>query len=230
MITIYALCYNEELMLPHFIKHYKTMFQSCKIVILDNESVDGSQEIALDEGCEVRTYKTNDQLNDRTYLELKNSCWKNAETDWVAIVDMDEHLMIHEEDLKTHNESIITFWGYNMVNMQNNLDIESIDHAVRAPSYDKYYLFNKSKISEINYDFGCHRANPIGDVSLSKMVYTCKHYKYINPDYMVNRHKMFAQRMSKENRMKGYGLQYLYPERKIRAEFEEARKNAFKLY
>ena len=50
-IACYTITYNEELMLPHFIKHYK---QFCdKIVVYDNMSTDRTKEIALDNGCEV---------------------------------------------------------------------------------------------------------------------------------------------------------------------------------
>lgn len=222
MITIYTLAYNEELMMPYFIRHYREMFPKCKIVVLDNESTDATADIARASGCEVRTYKTNNQLSDKTYLELKNTVWKDAETDWVLIADVDEHCVITEEDLIKETASIISFMGYNMVNHEDNLDIPSIKHFVRAQSYDKYYLFNKAKIKEINYRPGCHKADPQGDVSFSRNKYPCRHYKYINPDYMVKRHAMFAARMSDDNKKLGWGVHYQYPEQKIREEFANA--------
>jgi len=222
MITIYTVCYNEELMLPYFIKHYRNMFPGCDIVVYDNESTDETANIALQNNCEVRTYKTNGKLSDSTYLEIKNNCWKDAQTDWVLIADADEHCIIDNTDLKLNNGvSIFKFMGFNMVNHENNLKIESINKFVRAPSYDKYYLFDKSKIKEINYGPGCHKANPEGEVSFSKISYPVRHYKYINPDYMVKRHAMFASRLSDENLKKGYGAHYLYSEDQIRKEFQD---------
>jgi len=38
-MTIYTITYNEELMLPYFIRHYRLRFPNCKIVVYDNEDI-----------------------------------------------------------------------------------------------------------------------------------------------------------------------------------------------
>lgn len=229
MITIYAICYNEKLMIPHFLQHWRTRFPGCKIVVYDNESTDGSPDLLRAAGCEVRTYKTNNELNDQAYLDIKNECWKSAKTDWVAIVDMDEHCDICESELRIESDNgatMIIFEGYNMVNVRDDLNIETINHGVRAPSYDKFYIFKRRHFRDVNYKPGCHRSLLSGNIVRSSKVYPCWHYKYINPDYMVARHAMFSKRMSKINRRNGWGVHYDYPEQKIREEFEQVRKEA----
>lgn len=229
MITIYTIAFNEELMLPHFIKHYRAMFPDCKIVIYDNESADQTVTIAKAYGCEVRTYSTGGKLDDQAYLDIKNHCWKDADTNWVLVCDVDEHCRITAKELKQEEDlgtTIIKFNGYNMVNLQDNLKIEEIEMGVRATSYDKFYLFDKRWIREINYMAGCHRANVKGNAVLSLGDYTCKHYKYVNPDYMIARHATFSARMSANNRKKGWAVHYDYPADRIRTEFENARLNA----
>ena len=229
MITIYTITYNEELMLPYFIVHYRGLFPECRIVVYDNQSTDKTPVIAKAAGCEVVTYDTGGKLDDKTYLKIKNNCWKDAKTKWVLVADCDEFCFITPENLQQEERqgtSHLLFEAYNMVNQQNNTDIYGINQGIRSQSYDKLYCFNKERISEINYSPGAHGASPTGKLQSSNSKYKAFHYKYINPDYMVERHRAFAKRLSAENLKYGYGGHYLYTEEQIRKEFEEARKSA----
>lgn len=232
LVTVYGLCYNEEIMLPYFVSHYRKMFHNCRIVLWDNMSDDRTHEVALQNNCEIVTYDTGGKLNDVKYLELKNNAWKESETDWVLIADIDEFVQIDEKMLLAEQETgstIIRFEGWNMVNMNHELNPTELKTAVRAPSYDKSYLFNKKHINEINYHAGAHTASADGFITYSVQTYKCLHYKYLNLEYMINRHKHFAGRLSDENKKKGYGFHYLYPEKRIIKEFDEARKQAIKI-
>lgn len=231
MITVYTIAYNEELMLPHFINHYRALFPGCVIVVYDNESTDNTREIAADMYCEVRTFKTGNTLSDRTYLEIKNNCWRNAGTDWVLVCDVDEHLYITERELifeESKGTTIVRAEGFNMVSDDDNKIYRPTDilKGIRATSYDKLYLFNKRYIADINYLYGCHRANPKGKIKYSSDAYQCRHYKYLNLPYMIRRHAEFAKRMSDHNRQHGLGVHYLYSPQEITKEFNDARKKA----
>lgn len=237
MVTIYTIAFNEELMMPYFIKHYRKMFPNCRIVVYDNESTDRTVEIVNSfPNTEVRTYSTGGKLNDEVYLEIKNNCWKDAQTDWVLVCDVDEHLYITDKQLKNDEYFGITAIYGNAFNMvgtfqaENEIDIEKIVLGVRADSYDKLFLFNKKYITEINYGPGCHSCSPKGRIINIHGLYTTKHYKYIHPDYMVRRHKLFASRLSEINLKKGFGYHYLYSEEKIREEFKQAREQAHEIY
>ena len=216
-------------MLPHFIRHYRKAFPDCNIVVYDNESTDRTAEIARENNCTVITYKTGGKLDDATYLEIKNNCWKQAPTDWVMVVDCDELCDITEKELRAEERrgtTMIRFNGYNMVNLVNDMNFTAITHGVRSTSYDKPALFNKRQIAGINYCPGAHNAAPNGYVQENIKAYNLYHYKYINPDYMVKRHAVFCSRLSDNNKAKGYGGHYQYSEEQIRAEFEQARKQA----
>lgn len=233
MITVYTIAYNEELQLQFLIDHYRSHFTNCHIVVYDNMSTDATVEIAKANKCDVISYDTNNQICDSKYLEIKNNCWKNSQTDWVLICDVDELLDINEDQLKheEHNHtSIIKSEGYNMINMEDNLDFHNMSYGVRALPYDKYYLFNKKMIQEINYFPGCHQANPIGFIKLSNKTYPAYHFNFINLQLSIEKYKNYGKRLSQENIEKGWGKHYLFNEETIRAEFLDLRSKAIKLF
>ena len=236
MITIYTLTYNEEVMIEFFIQHYRKKFPNCIINIYDNESTDNTIKIAKSYDCNIITYNTNNTLSDSVYLNIKNNCWKNATTDWVLICDCDELLEINQDNLLdeiNNNTTIIQTEGFDMINVSDdptNIVLTDIKHGVRNQLYDKKVLFNKTKINEINYQPGCHLATPIGGVINSKKIYKLLHYKYINLNYIINRYRLFNSRLSNENRIKKWGIQYTYEESIIIENFNELKSKSEKIY
>jgi glycosyltransferase involved in cell wall biosynthesis len=233
MITVYTVAYNEDAFIQFMIDHYRSRFPGCEIVVHDNESTDATVEIAMDNGAEVRSFNTNNQFSDSKHLEIKNNCWKDgAKTDWVLICDSDELLDINQSQLLEEENlgiSIIRSEGYNMINMEDNIDIKGIKYGARAPQYDKSYLFNKKFISEINYSPGCHSCNPIGNVKYSDKAYLAYHYNFINLELSIAKYKHYATRLSAENLQKGWGFHYLMKAEQIKDEFMDIRSKAIKL-
>jgi len=236
VITIYTLTYNEELLIQFMISHYRKRFPNCAIVIYDNSSTDRTVEIAKRNNCEVRSYNTNNQLDDGLHMDIKNNCWKDSKTDWVLVCDLDELLDIYEEELK--NEEILGYsiirseaWG--MVNLEDNYNIHNIKYGNRTPSYDKDLLFNKKYIREINYGAGCHDHSPGPPegsiVRYSNNKYKIFHYKYINPNLEVIKSKETSERLSNINKKNNWGIQCLRTEEEIRVEFEGRKKTAIKI-
>lgn len=228
---IYILAYNEEFILPFTINHYRERFPNCPITIYDNESTDNTVDIALDFNCEVNLNKTGGKLDDMRYLEIKNHCWKGQKEKWAIVCDADELLELSAptlSQLDSNGTTIVQGRGFNMVNLvEDNLDIADMKYGVRAPSYDKYFAFNTELVREINYNAGCHTANPEGTVKIG--VATCYHYKYIEKEYMVKRHAHYASRLSDVNKQRGFGLHYEYKADEIRAEFDSARNLAVRV-
>ena len=229
MITVYTICFNEELLLPYFIKHYRSNFPGCRIIVYDNYSTDATRTIAINAGCEVILYDTNNQLDDMKYLEIKNHCWQNQKDTWVIVADCDELFDINAEQLlweAKQGATIIRSQGYDMVNMENNNDVHNITHAVANERYSKWYCFNTKQIKEINYTPGCHEANPVGRIKMSFSKYACYHYRYINPQFLIRRYNQNKLRMCDNNRKKGMGSQYFNNEHQIKAEFDRLRSEA----
>jgi len=232
MITVYTIAYNEELQIQFLIDHYRSRFPNCHIVVYDNMSKDDTVKIAKANNCEVIPYDTNEQICDSKYLEIKNNCWKSATTDWVLVCDVDELLDINLfqlQSLSNIGNTIIKSEAYNMVNMEDNLDIASIKYGARTIYHDKSYLFNKKFISEINYEPGCHKCNPVGTVSISTCAYKLYHYNFINENLSVEKYRIYGTRLSPENLKNGWGNHYLHTAEQVRNEYATVRSQAIKL-
>lgn len=216
-IEAYILVWNEMAILPLVIKHYQKFCD--RIVILDNHSSDGSAEYAKSVGCEVVKFGDH-TFNDQHNLEIKNSCWKGSQADWVIVCDCDEVLwwgMSYgstkawiEYIAKTETPTIIKTIGWQiMSNYMPKDDILEITNGYRFDNYSKFIIFNPKAIQEINYNPGAHRINPIGDVRYSDESLYVLHYKHIGGvDRTIQRYREYQPRMSRLNRRKGYGVHY----------------------
>lgn len=230
MITVYTVTYNEELMIQFMIDHYRTRFPSCRIVIYDSISADNTVKIAYANSCEVRTFDHYGRFEESRHVNIKNNCWKDSLTDWVLMCDLDELLDINLEQLKMEEDlgtSMVRSEAYDMVDMEDKLDIAGIKYGARADPQDKSYLFNKKYIKEINYASGCHSCNPEGKIVHSKKAYKLYHYCFINYNVTVERYRVYRARMNPED-IKRFG-HYSETSEEIRDLYDEARKQAIKV-
>ena len=234
MLTIYSLTYNEELLFQFVVNHYRQRFPECKFVIYDNGSTDKTAQLAKENGCEVIDYshQSGGQLNDQLHMQIKNNCWKNASTDWILVSDLDELVDINAEQLHQEQElgtTRIRTEGWQMVNMEDNYDIANMKYASRSDRYDKFVLFNKKHIKEINYEIGAHNCKSTGNVVNSQQVYKLYHYRFINPELFVRKSQTTAQRMSDINKYNGWGFQAFRHEQEFIDEFSAERSKAIKI-
>jgi len=221
-VTIYVITYNEEIMIEFFINHYRRNFPNCIIHVYDNYSTDKTAEIAESMGCIVHKFET-DGFDDDILLYIKSNKWKDATTDWVIVCDCDELIEINQEELYQEASlgyDILNFEGYTLMNKENNIiDLNNMKYGFRDVSYDKYYLFNKNRIVDIGYNYGCHKVNRnqpkaiTGDPIIgSSKIYRALHYKYLSLEYCINRRKMLSIRISEFNRQRGFTQEYIHTE------------------
>lgn len=223
-IEAYAVCYNESLLLPYYIRHYKSFCK--KVVIFDNYSNDGSKQIARQMGAEVRLFG-NAQLDDREYLKVKNNCWKNSDADFVIVGDLDEFvyhpdILQHLRMCKNMGVMLPNVEGYNIYSDIMPTTKGQIYEQIRTGFYDKNFskqaIFNP-KIGEINFGFGCHTNRARG--KKGGKVYLL-HYRCIGGvKMMIARHQMYAKRMCDFNRKKKFGVHYLRSEQNLHKEWEK---------
>jgi glycosyltransferase involved in cell wall biosynthesis len=229
-LTIYLLCYNEEVLLPNTLLHYKARFPNAKYIIIDNESTDRSRDIAIEAGCEIMTWKTDNIANIIKNTELKNNVWKSTPTDWVIIADMDEWIEFTEEDLETEDKlgtTIVQFRAIQIVAESNSLTLDDLDlHSLKHGYYDiwfnKHVCFKRSQIEEINFTRGAHKSNPFpkDKVKYSKKVYPFKHMNFLGfPWYEAKMKARYAR--THYNRSLRTSGHYTNNDKVIRANFDK---------
>jgi len=205
VVTVFLLCFNESVLLPHTIKHYKTQFPSCRIIIYDNESTDDSVEKATLLGCEIVSWNSDNIIDDYKYSEIKNNCWKDLEEGWMIVADMDEYLCITEKELlkeESKGTTILTIQGYEMIGESETLDLSDIDLfeiSKRFPNTmeSKNLCFHSEHILEMNYNNGAHKCKPVGNVQYSKKKYINKHMCYLGLPYIIDKMQKRFDRSAK---------------------------------
>jgi hypothetical protein len=233
LINIFILCYNEELLLPHTIKHYKTLIPNCIITIYDNQSTDNSVKIAKELGCRVISWSSQNRINDNLYIFIKNNCWKNVTNGWIIMIDMDEWLQVTYNDLllATRNRiSILKIQGYNMIGESNALDLADIDlHAIKKglknDNESKTLCFYRRAIHEMNYESGAHKCRPIGYIKYSSRTFLNKHMEQLGQPFIINKTKNRYKR-NKDNLKNGFGTHYINDETKIIQKYINQKSNA----
>ena len=230
-VHVYTITYNEEVMLPQFIEFYRERFPGCKITVFDNESTDSTTDIAIKNGCEVISWHSGNTIRDDLYLQLKNTCWKNAEEEWVIIVDCDEFIDMTEDYLSLVDFNIVKTQGWEMIG--DSLNTTEICYGTRSPGYDKVCMFKPSVIEEINYEPGAHEAKPVptGQETLVFNSTQIKlwHYKWLTLDYVLERYELFEKRLSDINKQNGWGIHYTYDVNKLTEFYETQKSNRIKV-
>ncbi len=169
-IHVYSICWNEELMLPFFLRHYETFAE--KIFIYDNYSDDSSQDIInAHPKAELRFFDTGGKAVESKEIRVKGQAWKESKktADWVINVDTDEFLyhpdiMKYLKDCKKRGISIPKPTGYDMVSDEfpthDGQIYETVTRGWKWSRYDKFAIFDPAKIKDIYYSAGCHSAKP----------------------------------------------------------------------
>jgi len=222
IITIHTVTYNEEKIVKYFIEHYRSRFPNCIIKIWDNYSKDNTVSIAEEMGCEINYYDTNDKLCDDAFLKIKNNCWKDADTDWVIVCDIDELLDISQDELLEQESmgfTIIQTTGYTIINSDDSItELDDMLYGFRDYPYDKNILFNKKYISEINYEHGAHPKYQdmriIGNVNIgATKEFKLIHYKWLGREYTINkRAHLRARGISEFNIARNFTAEVVYEE------------------
>jgi hypothetical protein len=225
-IHVFAICYNEEKIIPFFLDHYR---YADRITVYDNESTDRSRELlSEDPRVNIITYKTSNTLDDREYIRIKQSCWKQTDCTYAIIIDMDEFIYHPDikEFLRETNHAAYRPLGCNMTTEVFPLSgsfIDNIKTGVVDTSYSKLCVLSPKRVKSIEYQLGCHRADICMETSEDEVLDTTEmkllHYKNISFEYRFNKHQEYLKRMSDFNKKAGAGIHYLFSEVKQREEF-----------
>ncbi len=105
--------------------------------------------------------------------------------------------------------------GYEMfcpdiLNTPGSKPIEKSNIGLPGSKLDKCTLINVKLVNEINYLGGCHSCFPkASGIIHNDQNFKLLHYKFVYPlQYMINRYKQMASRLSKQNIENGWGFHY----------------------
>ena len=226
-VSIFIPCYNEEVILPHTIKHYRRHLPSATFTIFNNYSTDSSAELAASLGCEVLYWNTENEIDDIRLRELKNNCWKSVKDGWVIVCDMDEWICIDEQSLEEEDKlgnTIVSTFGVDIIansrsSILNDIDLQKESKAIPNIHMSKKVCFKPSEIKDINYDIGAHNCSPFGNVKFGSC-YLLKHMNWLGLRYKINQNKTRFQRSEKMRQM-GLAIHYKKNEQDIISRFQE---------
>ena len=225
VIHYYAVCWNEEKMLPFMFQYYERFVNH--FTIYDNYSDDNSETIIQSHpNTEIKKFSMGGEINDYIYQDIKNNCWKQSrgKADYVIVCDIDEFLYNPDlQKLLGNKISLPVTEGYNMYSETFPADGKDITFQIRKgiadSAYNKCLIFDPHRIVEINYLPGAHQAKPVGIVTRGEEKAKVLHYKNLGLDYILERYHILAKRLSEKNKEQNLGTHYLYSDEKISADF-----------
>jgi len=220
MVESFIIAWNEEDTIGLTIDYYKRFGP---VNLFDNFSTDRTREIAEEHGAKVMLFGQQGILSDKAYLKVKNHCWKTSKADWVIVCDADEVLWHHELEKVLNEEkgTIFNTYGWNVYSHEIPGSWLDVTSGIHAPNFSKKIIFRPT-LQAINYEYGCHRCEPRGDVRYSDIILTVFHYRNVGgPQRLCNRHKIYRERMSPLNRELKLGHHYLQEDQRRIREWNE---------
>lgn len=230
-VEVHTFTYNDSVHIDHLVKWYSARFQNLKIIVYDNQSTDDTVAKARSLGCTIIDRGGMDVLGIEKFITLKHDCFKNSESDYTLICDIDELLDVSDFDLLKYQPLIVQGIGYHMVGNEETA-YEKIGKGVRDPIYDKCLLFKRGKILEINYSPGAHSCNPrfaegqIIEENLRRNLY---HFRWLSLKFVIDRYKRNSKRISEADRNRGFAFQYFHSEEELSEEYFLAKENSSSL-
>ena len=231
IVEAFILAWNESETIHLTIKHYQKFCD--KITIYDHFSDDGTAEIAEQMGCFIKYFGVKGELDDKTYLNVKNTCYKRSTAKWVIVCDADE--ILWHPNIKEILEGDCTIFntiGWDVFSNEMPVDdFLEIQTGQFTPNYCKKIIFNPA--IDIRFQYGCHVCVPEGHIKACSEPLTLFHYRNIGGyKRLSDRHETYRERLSKANIRYGLGIHYTYPEEQRKKEWydKHAQSIDFSLY
>ena len=238
-VHLYALCWNDEKMLPFFFRHYDPFVDS--YFIYDDGSTDNSLNILrrhprVDVRSFARRYPDSFALSEQA---LSNEVWKQSrqQADWVIVTDLDEHLfhLGMPEYLKRCGREGITMipaLGFQMIGDRFPENGETLwsSHTVGAPwaQMMKLSIFNPDRLAEVHFSLGRHTADPVGETVVPPIDEVLLfHYKYLGFEQTHLRHQQLRAGLGERDLRDGWGHKYCWSTEELAADWRDTAALAF---
>lgn len=169
-VEVHIVAYNEEMILPYALRHYKTF--AARIVVHDGGSTDRTRDICCEYGVEIENFDTDGKINDVLLKQLKENCWKGTTAEWVAVVDADEFLYFPDHpknSLDQYEQQELAFvkpTGFEMFSDTLPTGNGQIYDEIKQGAADnKWYakpiLFSAKRVESVDYMVGAHECRAV---------------------------------------------------------------------
>jgi hypothetical protein len=215
-------------MLPFYMSHYAAFAD--EIFIADDGSTDGSLDY-LSQFPQVTVSRFENSGN--SFVEAaqahNDQCWKNSrgKADWVILCNVDEHVYhprmreYLEQATKAGVNSLPAI-GYDMVSDDFPDDdgksrlCELVTRGITSKAYTKLSFFNPNAFEEMNFGPGRHKLEPVGNVvGVSTVSLKMLHFKFMGPEYVIERHALLGARLKEGDIQNDYGSHYFKPAEEV---------------
>lgn len=233
IIHLYAVCWNEERIVPYFMDYYSQFVDA--FYIYDNRSSDSTVErLARHKNVTIIPFDTGGTFDEAALLKIRNNEWKKSrgKADFVIVCDMDEFLYHPEMPsflhlLKRHAFTVVKPHGYDMVSEQlPEFDgAHPITDLIKTGfdsqrNYSKTVLFSP-ELDDIHFSPGCHKSFPTGRVKRFQSDHLkLLHYKFVNRDLILQKIQRCRARLSETNKQHGWSGHYEKPDAQVMQEFD----------
>ena len=242
-IDIFVVCKDEIKIAPYFVQYWKAFGDDVNVFVYDNGSTDGTIEFLNNyDFIHITHFETNG-VDDMTFTNIKNNCWKESNADFVMVCDFDETIFsITKEDLveelnrmKQEGGTILAPLSFSICSdffKEYNGDDRYL-HEICEYGFNDYtmeakpILFNPKEIKEINYVAGAHCAKPIGNVKWfdSDKLFLI-HAKFLGVDYFIDR--VERRKLSEANIKYGWFAEKDYTRKGLIDRYENYKSERFK--
>jgi hypothetical protein len=199
IIDVYTTTYNEEKILPYWLRHYETFAD--KIFVWDDVSTDGTLEILKSHPKVTILPRENTGADDDYFVNNlfpQSQVRSNGYADWVIIADPDEfvyHPKIREvlESQKSHRVDILGCEGYTMFSDNFPTTPGQIYEEVKMgfPDQMESKWTIHSPAIDVHFRKGRHhQPYNLRDFNASRYKFhgiKLLHYRYLGKDFITGR-------------------------------------------
>lgn len=212
-ICVITLCYNEEVILPFFIRHYERVAD--RLIFYDGRSTDRTREIiAACPIAELRELDTGGRVDDGANVRIKNTAYRDLDADWFIVVDCDE--LLSHPDLRgfvakcdSLGVNVVQCEGWNMIGdaiPATGLLTDQMPYGVRddytVAFFDKVALFGRD--ADVQFEPGGHGCHVAHGHTAPGLPVKLLHYKWLSLEYVQR--KARTLKLSTNNVQHGWGF------------------------
>ena len=198
-IHVYSVMWNEEFILPYFLRHYT---QFADVFIINHHCTDKTLEIAKNKAT-ILDYPFHRQFTERDHSRAFKLAYEKYSkgADLVMCVDADEFILNEKLD-----GDLIKVTSYMMISEKppttDGQIYDEIKTGVRMRSFDKPIIFNP--LLDIRFGNGRHTVE--AGIEPLRTGVRMLHYKYLGKNYYFERSRLVYPRKDKTDEVIDYRL------------------------